>query len=343
MTIALLLGCSTIEAPLYKGAKSDHFDGEKFFSPWPIQQVDRTRSGGIFGFLFRRLTRSDPVPWPEWVETEPGPPPPARVTSGIRITFVGHSTLLIQTGGLNILTDPVWSQHVGPSRVLSVIRRKAPGIVWEELPEIDIVVISHNHYDHMDMRTLRRLNYRSKKQPIILVPLGNSALIREYNIQNSRDLDWWESFDTGQGIKVQAVPAQHWSTRALSDRDHVLWGGYVIHTPAGKIYFAGDTGYGDFVRQIKEKVGRIDYALLPIGAYMPEAFKKNHIDPIEAVKMHQELGARVSIPMHYGTFRQAEDGYEQPLVDLKSALEKAGLPESTFAIIKEGESWVSAK
>lgn len=332
-----LASCATSDVPEYEGPQSAHFDGTHFHNPWMSEVPQARRSSGFLGFVWRWLTAPSREPWPDWVDQPLGEKPPARVTKGLRITFVGHATLLVQTAGLNILTDPVWSHHVGPTRLVSVERYKNPGIHFDDLPEIDAIVISHNHYDHMDVRTLRRIHYRSgAKKPVILVPLGNSALLRKFKLGATHDLDWWQSFELKNGVKVTAVPAQHWSTRYLHDRNRALWAGYVIHTPAGPIYFAGDTGYGAFVQEIRKRMGPVKYALLPIGAYIPEWFQRHHISPKDAVRIHAELGAQVSIPMHYATFRQSLESYERPVADLKAALAESKLQESAFKVLREG-------
>lgn len=339
--IALLSGCSSLGVPHHKGTASENFDGELFFNPWEIQTPGQLPRGSLLRFIARRVTgASDRGPWPEWVHQLPGDAPPARVHTGIRITFAGHASALIQTQGLNILTDPVWSHQVGPNRIMSVGRHKNAGIRFEDLPEIDAIVISHNHYDHLDLPTLRRLQARQPGKPLrIYAGLGNTEFLRENGIPGGVDLDWWQIRELSGSVKVQAVPAQHWSTRIMVDRNRSLWAGYILHTPDGKIYFAGDTGYGKFVQDIRERVGPVRVGILPIGAYLPRAFSRNHISPEEAVRIHRELGAEVSIPMHYGTFRQSDEAYEQPVADLAQALVDQKLDPAAFAVLRECQSW----
>lgn len=333
--LAIVVGCAGLQVPPHRGPVSEHFDGERFFNPW-LPAVDAEKSP--WDVLRWRLTGS-PGPWPEWVVTVPGVKPPERVAGGPRFTFVGHATVLVQAGGVNVLTDPVWSHQVGPSRALSVRRRKQPGLRFEELPKIDAVVISHNHYDHLDLPTLRRLVARDR--PRILAGLGTARFLAEAGIVGGEDLDWWQSTALGgAGVRATAVPAQHWSLRWPGDARRALWAGWVLHTPGGAVYFAGDTGYGDFVRQIRERLGPLRYGLIPIGAYLPRWFMRpQHVDPAEAVRMHRELGIETTVPIHYGTFRQADEAYGQETVDLRAALADAGLGADAFRVLREGESW----
>lgn len=338
--LALSSGCSTFGVPEHEGEPSDHFDGERFYNPWLNGEQEKIRPGGFLKMAARRLNGDARGPWPEWVSMPPGTKPPREITSGVRITFVGHATLLVQTGGVNLLTDPVWAHRIGPNRVMNIGRFKNPGVRFEDLPEIHAVIVSHNHYDHMDVLTLRRLeNRKQSRPPRIFVPLGNAAYLKGLGLRHVEDIDWWQSLEISPGVSIQSVPAQHWSTRMIVDRNHSLWGGYVIDGPSGKIYFAGDTGYGKFVEDIRERVGAVRLALLPIGAYVPSSFRKNHIDPNEAVQIHERLGAEVSIPMHYGTFRLSDEAYDQPVKDLAAALKSRGVNESAFQILKEGQAW----
>ncbi len=239
---------------------------------------------------------------------------------------------------MNILTDPVWSYRVSPVTWAGPRRHRAPGIRFEDLPPIDVVAVSHNHYDHMDVATLRRL--RDVHAPLILVGLGNSAFLEREGLSGTRDLDWWESVDLGQGVRATSVPARHFSARGPGDRDRALWTGYVFSGETGSAYFAGDTGYGSHFAEIGKRLGPIDVALLPIGAFRPRWFMSPvHIDPQEAIQAHRDLGASVSIPMHYGTFPLGDDAETEPLEVLRQAMEETG--ETGFEIVQMGESWES--
>jgi L-ascorbate metabolism protein UlaG (beta-lactamase superfamily) len=255
--------------------------------------------------------------------------------SSARIYFVNHSTFLIQLGKYNILTDPVWSERVSPFQWIGPQRQRPPGIKFEELPEIHFVLISHNHYDHLDIPTIRRL--KEKFDPVFIAPLGIPAYLLKNGIEQNKEVDWWNEIQLDENLMVACVPAQHFSGRGMFDRNKTLWAGYVIQSEFGNIYFAGDTGYGDFIHQIEKKYAPIDLAMLPIGAYLPRWFMSPiHTSPAEAVKMHQDLGAKKSVAMHFGTFPLGDDGMRQPLEDLKKA--KENYQADQFLVLKEGQS-----
>ena len=323
---------TVIAAPHYHGPASDHFDGKKFRNREPEQQGS---------FLKWQLTRQMGR-WPRWIDETPGPPPPRRVGGGrLRVTFINHATLLIQMDDLNVLTDPIWSERTSPLSFVGPKRHRAPGIRFDDLPPIDVVVVSHNHYDHLDIPTLRRLQQRDR--PRIVTPLGNGALMRREGVDDAIELDWWQrvgvaapGHPAAEAAAATLVPARHFCARAISDRDRNLWGGFVISGASGNVYFAGDTGWGAHFAEIGARFGPIRAALLPIGAYLPRWFMHPvHIDPAQAVDAHAALGARTSIPMHYGTFFLGDDGIDEPLHDLRLALAAKGNPN--FAILEHGE------
>ncbi|HEV7765101.1 MAG TPA: MBL fold metallo-hydrolase [Thermoanaerobaculia bacterium] len=317
-------------APRYRGPKSDHFDGRRFHNIPPTSHADGT------DFL-KWITSRDEGPWDEWREIALAPPPPQRVNGGeVRVTWVNHSTFLIQTEGLNILTDPIWSERCSPVAFTGPKRHHAPGIRFEDLPSIDVVLISHNHYDHMDAPTLERLQREpahAKQAPRIYAGLGNAAFVK-----GATDLDWWQAAEIGEGVRVSAVPAQHFSSRGMFDRDATLWCGFVIETPHGAIYFAGDTGWGPHFAKIRERYGPMRIAMLPIGAFRPEWFMHTvHVSPQETVRAAQTLEAAVSIPMHYYTFHLGDDGQDEPLRVLREELTRA--KGVRFEFLAPGESW----
>ncbi len=309
-------------APRYHGPSSDHFDGERFHN----REAGWQREGS---FLKWQLHREWGF-WPEWVDSPPGPPPPQRVGGGrMRVTFVNHAAMLIQMDETNILTDPIWSERPSPFSLVGPKRHRPPGIRFEDLPPIDVVLVSHNHYDHLDIPTLLRLQQRDR--PRIITPLGNGALMRRHGIEGAKDLDWWQADGS-----VAIVPARHFCARGFSDRNRNLWGGFVVSSAAGNAYFAGDTGWGAHFAEIGARFAPLRVALLPIGAYLPRWFMQPaHIDPAQAVAAHAALGARTSIPMHYGTFALGDDGIDEPLCDLQSALAAQGNPN--FVILDHGE------
>ena len=304
-----------VAAPHHRGPVTDHFDGQRFHnhqSGWQSQG----------SFLKWQMTKKQ-GPWPEWIESEPGPKPEERVDGGrMRVTWVNHATLLVQMDGVNILTDPIWSERCSPISFAGPKRHRAPGLRFEDLPPIDAVLVSHNHYDHLDVPTLRRL-----KGARVFTPLGNAALMARHGIGGATDFDWWQEAPISDRVKVTLVPAQHFCARGMTDRDATLWGGFVISGPSGHAYFAGDTGWGKHFAEIAQKFGELRVAMLPIGAYLPRWFMKPaHISPAEAVDAHLALRARTSIAMHYGTFRLGDDGEAEPVDDLRATLAEKGNP-----------------
>ncbi len=317
-------------APRYRGMASDHFDGKRFRNE---SRVEHAKRWDVAKWLATRR----PGPWPRVTEALQGPPPPERVSgANVRVTFVGHATTLIQTGGLNILTDPVWSERVSPVSFAGPRRVRPPGIRFADLPPIDVVLISHNHYDHIDERSLRRLHAEHK--PRFLAPLGNGALLKSFGLDNIVELDWWQRVSLHPAMEAHCVPAQHFSGRGLRDRDATLWGGFVLKGEAGIIYFAGDTGAGGHFAQIRRAFGAPRLALLPIGAYLPQWFMKSaHISPAEAVEAHQTLGAANSVAIHFGTFPLADDGRDEAPRELEAALKARGVSSMDFWVLDFGE------
>jgi L-ascorbate metabolism protein UlaG (beta-lactamase superfamily) len=301
----------------YRGPVSDHFDGRKFFNPW----------GGLpgGGSLFKWFANRRPGPWRKWIDDPPAPPPPRWVTDGeIRATFVGHSTVLIQMDGLNVLCDPIWSNRASPFSWIGPSRHRAPGVRFDELPAIDLVLQSHDHYDHFDVPTLQRI--ASRWSPVFAVPLGVRARVTSKRIapdDRIRELDWWQSAELSHQVRITAVPARHFSGRGLLDRSKTLWCGYVMEGPSGGVYFAGDSGYGPHFSEIRKRFPSIRLAFLPIGAYLPQWFMGPvHISPEDAVRAHDEVGAATSIAIHFGTFQLADDGQDEPVVGLQNALQR---------------------
>ncbi|MFZ3215110.1 MAG: MBL fold metallo-hydrolase [Candidatus Acidiferrales bacterium] len=318
--------------PLYRGPVSDHFDGEHFYNP---RDGMRHGAGGVAKWLLHRK----PGPWRKWVDSAPGPPPPERVGDGqIRATFVGHSTVLIQMEGLNILCDPIWSNRASPLSWIGPKRHRAPGILFEHLPPIDLVLQSHDHYDHFDVPTLRRI--AAQWRPDFAVPLGVRGRLTSRKLAQDgqiQELDWWQSAEAFGRIRITAVPARHFSGRGSRDRNTTLWCGYVIESASGSVYFAGDTGYGTHFRAIRERFPEIRLAFLPIGAYRPEWFMGPvHVSPADALRAHQEVGAATSVAIHFGTFHLADDGEQEPVNELRRALDAEKVAHR-FWVLDAGE------
>jgi len=332
LVASVATGCSLFSAPRYRGPMPTgaKFDGERFHNQ------AFTGSRGFFDVIRWQLT-SDPGPWRDWTDHPPGPPPPTRVGPGeLRVTFINHATVLVQIDGLNLLTDPVWSDRIGPVSFAGPTRVRPPGIRFEDLPPIDAVVVSHNHYDHLDLPTLRRVG--AAHNPRFFVGLGNASTLHDARIANVQELDWWQTVELRNGVRLTAVPAQHTSNRGLADRDRTLWAGFVIEGRGGYAYFAGDTGFGPHFAQIRDRFGPPRLAILPIGAFRPEWFMHPvHVSPAEAVEAHLVLGAHRSVAMHFGTFRMADDGQDEPVEELAAARVRSGVGEDRFWVLDFGE------
>ena len=321
----------------YKGPLSDHFDGQRFFNP----SGERSRSFGEF--LQWQLTKRA-APWPQIYPSPFQDTPPARVgRRDLRVSFVGHATFLIQIAGHNILTDPIWSERASPVPFAGPQRYNQPGIPFDQLPRIDTVLISHNHYDHLDLPTLARLWQRD--QPRIVAPLGNDTIIRAYNPSITvTALDWGNRLALAPGLQVIAEPAHHWSARATNDRNHALWASFVLRGGGRSVYFAGDTGFGGgrHFHAIAARHPRLDLALLPIGAYEPRWFMApHHMNPDDAVRAFRILKARSALGYHWGTFRLTDEGVDQPPQDLAKALREGGIPAQRFLAMRPGQAWMS--
>jgi L-ascorbate metabolism protein UlaG (beta-lactamase superfamily) len=257
----------------------------------------------------------------------------------LRVTFVNHATVLIQTDSLNILTDPVWSERISPVAWFGPRRHRPPGIRFEDLPPIDLVVLSHNHYDHMDLATLRRLVRRFR--PRVVTGLGTALYLAVHGVPDAREIDWWQSLDVAPGVRLTGVPAQHWSARSLTDRGETLWLGFVVEGSAGPVYFAGDTGYGAFLGEIRDRFPPIRLALLPIAPARPrEAMAPRHMSAGDAVRAARLLGAASTMAIHWGTFRQGADAQDEPLDSLRAALAAAAPCAPSVWAPRNGEAKV---
>jgi len=307
--------------------KSDHFDGRRFVNPTgaapqPFSAVPR--------MLLEPRTA-----WPSRVDVEPQRPPALDGASAV-LTFIGHATFLIQTAAGNILTDPMYSGRAGPLNVFGPRRVRQPAVRFEDLPPIATVLLSHNHYDHCDLRTLGTLAKRF--DPVVVTPFGNGALVRSSGIRRVEELDWWQ--DAAASIlPITVTPARHFSARGPLDRNRALWGGFVLAPRGKRIFFAGDTAYGPLFRDIRQRLGPIDLALLPIGAYEPRWFMQAvHMNPAEAVQAHIDLEASESVGMHFGTFQLTAEGIDEPLRALDDARRARNVPPSRFRTLGFGDS-----
>jgi L-ascorbate metabolism protein UlaG (beta-lactamase superfamily) len=317
-----------VTAGAARPAASDHFDGRGFCNPH-----DDTIRTLVDVWRWRHTTT--PTPWPDSV-ADPPQPPPRRVTAGhIAATFIGHSSFLVQLGGRCVLLDPIWSRRASPVRFAGPRRVRRPGQPLAALPGVDLLLVSHNHYDHLDLPTLRAV--RRRWAPPAATGLGNAQHLAKAGLRGATELDWWEAVEF-TGLRVTYVPAQHFSARTPFDRNRSLWGGFVLQFAGTTVYFAGDSGWCPHFAAIAERFPSIDLALLPIGAYQPRSFMRTqHMDPEEAVLAHLALRPRRSIGMHFGTFAGLTDeAIDAPATALELAKAKHGVAAAAFTTLPFG-------
>jgi N-acyl-phosphatidylethanolamine-hydrolysing phospholipase D len=297
--------------------------------------------------------------WESWGldKTASSPTPSVQADLGLlktptapTVTWIGHATALVQASGLNVLIDPIFSERASPVQIFGPKRAQAPGVAMADLPNIDVVLISHNHYDHLDRISVAQLDEKAKtagKTTLFIVPLGLKAWFNGIGIDNVVELDWWEHH-TVQGVEFHLTPVQHWSARSINDRSATLWGGWAVFGADFHWYYAGDTGYSrDFAdtakqfapRQTEALGGGFDLALVPVGAYEPRWFmSQQHVNPMESVRIHQDVGAKRSIGVHWGTFALTDEPLDQPPRDLVIARQALGVKEANFSVLAIGES-----
>jgi L-ascorbate metabolism protein UlaG (beta-lactamase superfamily) len=340
-----------LDRTYYEGAPSGHYDGERFFNPGATAEASH---GGPGRFLSRMIGGGDErSAWPALVPVTPTVPPRRVAGDEMVVTWIGHASVLVQAGGLNILTDPVWSETVSPFRPIGPERVRAPGVRFEDLPKIDLVLISHNHYDHLDLPTLKRLWQRDK--PAIVTSLGNDTILKNAGIE-AQAFDWDDGAAYGHycdepaagcggepsgNWQVEVIRNHHWSSRWGTDRNRALWSAFVVQTDAGRIFFAGDTGWGDG-RWVDEAAAKGPYrlALIPIGAYEPRDFMKtNHINPDEAVAIFEKLKPAAALGIHWGTFQLTFEGIDDPPKRLAEVRAARGITPERFRATEVGQSW----
>jgi L-ascorbate metabolism protein UlaG (beta-lactamase superfamily) len=318
----------------YEGPESDHFDGERFFN---LYTPPAGGSPGL-GFFLGKVGNEERAVWPERLPVTQTVPPARVEGEAMKVTWIGHATVLIQTAGLNILTDPIWSERASPVSFLGPKRARDPGVAFEGLPKIDLVLVSHNHYDHMDLATLKRLWERD--MPVIATSLGNDTILKNAGVQ-AVALDWRGRLTLPSGVSVIVQSNHHWSTRWRTDYNRALWSAFTVRLPSGNIYFAGDTGYGDgaWVKEAADD-GPYRLAILPIGAYAPRsAMKDNHMNPEEAMAVYRALGAKSGLGMHWGTFQLTFEPIDEPVQRLAALRKMKGAAASGFIATEVGRSW----
>ncbi len=299
--------------------------------------------GGFWKWQWERWTSGKPsVPEGGWhfPVRHPDIAYLASNTTTPTMTWIGHATVLLQLGGVNILTDPQFSERASPFTFLGPRRWVPPALSLEELPHVDIVIVSHSHYDHLDDDTVRELARQRGGPPRFYVPLGLGAWCRERGITQVTELGWWDEQIDGT-LTVHLVPVQHWSARTPWDRNETLWGGFVIEAPGARVFFAGDTGYSKDFADIARRFPWFDLAILPIGGYEPRWFMApQHIDPAQAVQIHRDLHAHASVGVHWGTFALSDEPLDEPPRKLAQALAAAGIDSSAFWVLEHGETRV---
>ncbi len=252
----------------------------------------------------------------------------------VQLTWIGHTTFLIQVAGINLLTDPVFGKFCAPLPLPSLRRRAPLPIALEGLPPIHAVLLSHNHYDHLELATARKLD----REPTWFVPLGNAAWFRQRGLENHLEMDWWRETELGP-LSIICVPAQHFSSRTPFDRDLTLWAGFVLRTPVGMVYFAGDSGYSPIFADIGNHLGPMRLSLIPIGAYQPRWFMAPvHMNPEEAVRVHLDVRSEFSVGSHWGTFKLTDEPMAEPPIALRHALARRHVPATAFRTMRIGET-----
>ncbi|WP_376986397.1 MBL fold metallo-hydrolase [Bosea sp. R86505] len=319
--------------PYYQGPVTENFNGVVFTDGRPVTK-------GLADVLKWQTSRRDREAFPESYPAPPQDRPPARV-EGVRIVHLGHASFLYQIGGLNLLIDPVYSLRASPLSFIGPRRVNEPGVAFADLPRIDAVLITHNHYDHLDIETLARLHERDA--PRMIMPLGNDTIVRARVPEARAEAhDWSTRLVLSETVAVTLVPSYHWSARGAFDRRMALWCSFVLEGGGTRIFHIGDTGYhdGSLYRRLGAELGPFRLAVLPIGAFEPRWFMRdNHMNPEEAVQVMLALRAEAALGHHWGTFQLTDEGIERPPAALAAALAAAGVAEERFRPMRPGLSW----
>ncbi len=310
---------------------SDHFDGKRFFNA-------RTRPRGSFWDFLKWMFSHHRMAW-QGMEPQQAPAPSQRNKPGqIQVIYVNHMTFLVQMAGVNILTDPIWSERDSPVQWAGPKRQNPPGLAWEDLPAIDLVLLSHNHYDHLDKQTLLKLG--DKNRPLVLTPLGNENYLKFLKGVPIKAMDWWDQIKPFRGLEITCVPSHHFSSRSPFDHNRALWGGFVLKARKKSVYFAGDTGWDRHFQEVASRFPKLDLAILPSGAYLPAWFMQDiHINPEEAVRAFKILRARCGIACHFGTFQLGDDVPQQVISGIEEARKDFKVKPDQFIIGQNGQDW----
>lgn len=334
---AVLLGSCSTSSPYYDADRKD-------------LPTHHTRDGFRNNYVDFRPPNFWQWQWERWNDGLPKPPREATPVvqpeadflranaTEPTLTWLGHATVLLQVASYNILTDPHLSERASPFSFAGPKRLSPPGLNHEQLPHIDVVLISHNHYDHLDVGTVKRLAAQSGKPPLFVVPLGLEKWFQSIGVGNVVEIDWWDRVGVGS-LDIHLVPVQHWSSRTLTDRNRTLWGGFFVRHRTLSFMYAGDTGYSKDFANIRERLGSPDILAVPIGAYEPRWFMTTqHVDPAQAVQIHKDVGAKYSVGVHWGTFEMADESLDEPPRALAAARAKAGVADDRFFVMKVGET-----
>lgn len=312
----------------YMGPVSNHFNGKRFKNP-------SGRSAKGFKDVFKYMLKRDKDRWTKIQSPHYRMEPIVKADiNQIQYTFINHSTFLLQINGVTILTDPIFSKYCSPLPLPPMRRYRPPGVSLDLLPKIDIVLVSHNHYDHMDRESIMEIE--KKWNPRFITSLGNKDTLENMGATSVTELDWWQSLEV-EGINITSTPANHFSSRGTFDRNTSLWCGFVLAYANKKVYFLGDSGYSDVFKEIGERLGPMDLSLIPVGAYMPRWFMSPiHISPEESVQVHLDVRSKKSVAMHFGTFALADDNPERAIEDLKKGRLSKGVSDTEFTVVEEG-------
>lgn len=329
-SLLVLTGC--FAGPTYEGEATFNFDGNVFQNREPME----TGPLDMVKLSWGMVTQAER--WPGWIEDPLGEVVPEPNEPNIQVTYINHATTLVNINGLNVLTDPIYSERASPVSWAGPKRVRKPGIELEDLPHIDVIVISHNHYDHLDVFTLKQIAAQQKEQPLVLAGLGNGLLFKQIGLTNYQDLQWDQTL-SHKGVNFTFVECRHRSGRGISDQMKTLWGSFVIKAPQGSVYFAGDTAYSPHLKKHGEQYGPFDLSILPIGAYEPRWFMHRvHMNPAEAVQAHLDLRSEQSLSIHFGVFQLTYEGIDTPEQELEIALESQNVEASEFWTLLPGQS-----
>jgi L-ascorbate metabolism protein UlaG (beta-lactamase superfamily) len=340
LALATLPACQTTggDPVYYRGAVTDHFDGEHFFNPDGEQGTGGSQRDGKKRFVSIAVGKDGHHTWPAHVPVKQSVPPARVQADAMRVTWVGHATTLVQTQGLNILFDPVWAERDSPVQVAGPKRVRQPGVALRDLPKIDLILLSHNHYDHMDVAALKWIDKRDR--PRIVVPLGNETILKDHGL-HAEPQDWSGRVAVRPGIDLILTRAHHWSARWTNDHDRALWSGFVLTLPGGNLYYAGDTGAGDMKWAAAARAyGPIRFAILPIGPYHVDAPDSgNHIGPEQAVTAFQQSEAAFALGVHWGTFELSDEPIDGPPTLLQQYLGAEHIAPERFRTLEAGGFW----